>query len=309
MILAAGVGTRLRPLSLTRPKVLAAVQNRPLLHWLIDYLKGAGAEAVILNAHHLGSLLLEHVAAHAFGIPVQVRVEKDLLGTGGGIRNVEDFWDDQPFVVLNGDILSFVDIQEVLRSHKLSEAWATLVLTDEPRFNTVRVTADGRVSDFAHEQQTSCLAFTGIHILDRRMLEVIPADTPISIIDCYERAIASGRTVRGHVVKGQFWRELGSLDGYMQAHRDLFHMKNAPMPGLQVGGTPVIHPSARRAAGVKLAGMVCIGAGCHLPDGVSIEESILWERVQVHAGCSVRNSIIGDGVAVRESVQDAVLIA
>ncbi|HYA03445.1 MAG TPA: sugar phosphate nucleotidyltransferase, partial [Syntrophobacteria bacterium] len=104
MILAAGLGTRLRPLTLSRPKVLMPVQNRPLLHWVLNYLKREGAEAVVLNAHHLSHILIAHVSAQDFGIPVQVRAEGKLLGTGGGIRNVADFWDHRPFVVMNGDI-------------------------------------------------------------------------------------------------------------------------------------------------------------------------------------------------------------
>ena len=105
-----GYGTRLRPLTLTRPKVLAPVQNRPLLHWLIDYLLASGAEAIVVNAHHLSELLVGYLEAQDFGVPVEVRTEKEIMGTGGGIRNVSDFWDDRPFVVVNGDVLTSIDI-------------------------------------------------------------------------------------------------------------------------------------------------------------------------------------------------------
>jgi mannose-1-phosphate guanylyltransferase len=308
MILAAGLGMRFRPLTLTRPKVLAPVQHRPLLHWLVDYLRGAGAEALIINAHHLNRMLVDHVRDEDFGIPVQVRVERRLLDTGGAIRNVADFWDGRPFVVVNGDILSSVDLQGVLASHTRSGAAATLVLTDEPRFNCVQVGGDGRIAGFSGRAGSS-LAFTGIQVLDPSVLEAIPAGAVVSIIDSHRRLIAAGRPVMGHQAAGGFWRELGTPLRYLDVHRELFQMEQAPLPGLEVGGKPVLHPSVRLGAGVQFTGMACIGAGSILEDGVRVEESILWDQVRVKAGCCIRNSIVTDGVVVRESVEDAVIVA
>jgi mannose-1-phosphate guanylyltransferase len=309
MILAAGLGTRLRPLTLSRPKVLMPVQNRPLLHWLLDYLKRGGAEAAVLNAHHLSHVLAAHVARQDFGIPVQVRVEGTLLGTGGGIRNVADFWDHRPFVVMNGDILSGVDLQEVLDRHLRRRALATLVLIDEPRFNQVELGADGRILRFRGGQSGSSLAFTGIQVVSPEVLNVIPAEGASSIIHSYERLIASGGLVMGHVVLGQYWRELGEVATYHEAHREFTGLEKSPIPGLQIGAGAVLHPSARMGRGARLIGAVCIGAGCDVADGTTIEDSILWDRVRVGAGCSVKSSIIGDGVEVRESMTNVVLVA
>lgn len=306
MILAAGYGTRLRPLTLDRPKVLVPVQNRPLMHWLVEYLWSTGAEEVIVNGYHLSEKLTEYVEAEDFPIPVQVRVEEILLGTGGGIRNVADFWDERPFVVINGDILSSIDLQEILGSHDRSDAAATLVLKDEPRFNGVEIASDGRILSFRGSSDKG-LAFTGIHVLDPRVLAGIPAETPISIIDCYMQLISAGTKVMAHVVKEQFWRELGSLDGYLQVHQELFRMGTAPVPGLQVGGKPVVHESARLEAGVRFQGMVCIGAGSELNKEVEVQESVIWDQVKVKVGCSIRDSIIGDGVEVRESLKGEVI--
>ncbi|MFP3870968.1 MAG: sugar phosphate nucleotidyltransferase [Syntrophobacteria bacterium] len=306
MILAAGLGSRLRPLTLERPKVLVPVQNRPLLHWLIDYLRGAGAEAVIINAHHLSRALVEHVRSEKFNIPVEVRVEESLLDTGGGIRNVADFSEGRPFVVINGDIFSAIDIQEVLGSHLCSGAKATLVLTDEPRFNQVQVAVDGRILSFTGGPGQR-LAFTGIQVLDPQGLMDIPARTPVSIIDFYGQLIAAGSKVMAHVVEGEFWRELGTPERYLQLHQEFFRLKTPPLPGVQVGGKPAVHPSVRLGAGVELEGAVCLGAGSVLGDGVKVHGSILWDRVEVRAGCSVTASIICDRVVVREPVRDAVI--
>jgi mannose-1-phosphate guanylyltransferase len=308
MILAAGLGTRLRPLTLSRPKVLVPVQTRPLLHWLVEYLRLSGAEAVIINAHHLGGTLVDYVDKEDFGIPVEVRVEESILGTGGGIRNVVDFWDNRPFVVINGDILSSIDIQEVLRSHQRSAADATVVLTDDPQFNTVTVAEDGRITSFRGGPGPH-LAFTGIQVLTPGVLEIIPTETAVSIIDCYLDLMAAGGKVMAHAVHEPFWRELGSLAGYHKSHHDLFHLDYVPLTGLRVNMKSVVHSSARLGSGVSLDGMVCIGAGCELGGGVQVQNSVLWDKVQVRTGCTIRNCIIADRVVVQEPVSNAVLVA
>lgn len=306
MILAAGLATRLRPLSLSRPKVLAPVQNRPLLDWLVAYLCSGGAEEVIVNTYHLSEKLTEYVQRSDFPIPVHLRVEEALLGTGGGIRNVMDFWDHRPFVVVNGDILSAIDLQGVLRSHEESGAAVTLVLKDEPPFNGVTVGHDGRILGFTGGSEQH-LAFTGIHVLERRLLAEIPVDVPSSIIDCYLGLIARGEKVMAHVVQHDFWRELGSLKGYLQIHEEFFRMSQTPVPGVQVDGKAVVHESARLGSGVHVDGMVCIGAACTLEHGAVIQGSVIWEHAIVGSGCSIRDSIIGDGVVVTESQEGVVI--
>lgn len=306
MILAAGLATRLRPLTLSRPKVLIPVQGRPLLHWLVEYLRSGGAEEIIVNGFHLSEKLLAYVDSVDFPIPVQVRVEKTLLGTGGGIRNVADFWDDRPFVVVNGDILSSIDLQELLSSHESSGADATLVLRDEPRFNSVQVDKDGRILGFRGGSGQH-LAFTGIQVIEPRVLGNIPAAVPISIIDSYLELIATGRKVMAHVVREEFWRELGSPEGYLEVHREFYRMVKAPLAALTVGGERVVHESARLGPGVRLGGMVCIGAECELENGAAVQGSVIWDQVQIRAGCLVRDCIIGDGVVVTESLEGKVI--
>jgi mannose-1-phosphate guanylyltransferase len=306
MILAAGLATRLRPLTHGRPKVLIPIQNRPLLHWLLEYLCGAGAEEVIINAHHLSDELVDAVQRANFPIPVHVQVEKVLLGTGGGIRNVADFWDERPFVVINGDILSYIDLREVCLKHESSDAMVTLVLKDEPRFNRVQVAEDGRILSFSGGPEKH-LAFTGIHVLNPEVLAIIPADSPISIIDCYLQLISRGKKVMAHVVKAQYWRELGSLERYLQVHQELFQLREAPFQGLKVGGKPVVHESARLRSDTRLNGMVCIGRDCEVDSDVVINESVIWDQVKVETGCSIRRSIIGDGMVVTESLEGVVV--
>jgi mannose-1-phosphate guanylyltransferase len=302
MILAAGLATRLRPLTHSRPKVLIPIQNRPLLHWLVEFLYSAGAEEVIVNGYHHSDQLVDSVQRGAFPIPVHVREEEVLLGTGGGIRNVADFWDEHPFVVINGDILTSIDLKEVWLKHKNSGAMATLVLKDESRFNRVKVDEDGRILSFTGGPGKN-LAFTGIQVLNPELLAAIPAHIPISIIDCYVQLISESKKVMAHVVRNQYWRELGSLEGYLQVHQELFNLTKTPFQGLRTGENPIVHESARLGCNSRLEGMVCIGQECELDRDVVVEESVIWDQVRVGAGCSIRNSIIGDGVVVTESLE------
>jgi len=306
MILAAGLATRLRPLTHSRPKVLIPIQNRPLLYWLVDFLWSAGAEEVIVNGYHLSDKLVDLVERSYFPIPVNVRLEKVLLGTGGGIGNVADFWDERPFVVINGDILTSIDLREVFLKHESSGAMATLVVKDEPLFNRVQVAEDGRILSFAGGPENH-LAFTGIQVLSPEILGVIPADIPMSIIDCYLQLISRGEKVMAHVAKEKYWRELGSLEGYLQVHQELFKLRKPPFQGLHVGGRPVVHESARIGSHTKLHGMVCVGRKCEVDSDVILQESVIWDQVIIKAGCSVRNSIIGDGVVVTESLEGVVI--
>jgi len=282
------------------------VQNRPLLLWLVDYLSSAGAEEIIVNAHHLAEKVVEYIRNAHFPIPVQIRVEKTLLDTGGGIRNVLDFWDDRPFVVINGDILSSIDLQEVFKIHQRSGAIATLVLKDDPRFNVVRVADDGRIRSFTGGGEGH-LAFTGIQILSPRVLSTIPAGVPVSVIDCYLQLISTGEKVMAYVAKDGYWRELGSLPSYLRVHQELFQMEKAPLQGLQVGGRPVVDESTRVGTDTRFDGMVCIGAESKLNSRVTIEGSVIWDQVQIGSGCSIRESIVGDGVVVMGSLEGVAL--
>jgi len=233
-------------------------------------------------------------------------VEKKLLGTGGGIRNVKDFWDERPFVVINGDILSCIDLQEVLRYHKDSGASVTMVLVDEPKFNNVAVGADGRIVAFRREAGSKNLAFTGIQVIDPQILAHIP-DGAVSIIDCYRSLISTGERIIGLVVDKRCWRELGSLAAYVQVHREFANgTADQELTGRHCR-TAAVDSTAKLGAGVELRGMVWIGKGCRIEDRVTIVDSILWDGVQVKVGCTVRRSIVADGVAVNQSVVGAVL--
>ena len=241
MILAAGFGTRLLPLTEKRPKPLFPILGRPLIDILIRGLESAGCEAVIINTHHLAHLIDAFVKAQAYSIAVTTRYEPTILGTGGAIKNVEDFWDDEPFVVLNSDILTNIDLVEVYRFHLNHKDPVTLVVHDCARFNHVWVDSSHHINGFGHtapcpppardfarsapartagDAKNRQLAFTGIQVLDPRILSFIPKGTFCSIIDAYCEMIAQGLTIKGFIARNHYWYDIGTMEGYRVATRE-----------------------------------------------------------------------------------------
>jgi aminoglycoside/choline kinase family phosphotransferase/UTP-glucose-1-phosphate uridylyltransferase len=224
LILSAGLGTRLRPYTRVTPKPLFSINEKPVLGLAIERLRQAGCHSVIVNTHHGRERIDAFVQAHDFGIPVRTRFESELLGTGGAIRNVADFWADGPLLVVNADIVTTIDLAAVYRFHR-AHAWpVTMVMHDYPIFDTVAVDDQGFVTGFAAADTlpngSRRMAFTGIHVLDRSVLDFIPATGPSHIIDAYGQMIHAGCKLKAYSVEGHYWRDIGTPDSYRRAVMD-----------------------------------------------------------------------------------------
>ncbi len=223
MILAAGFGTRLLPYSNSTPKPLFTIGSRPVLDIIIRQLLDAGCRAIVINTHHLHDKIASFVAKQNYSIPITVRHEPEILGTGGGIKNVADFWTREPFVVINSDIVTDVDLKQVYQFHLKHPHSVTLVLHDFPRYNNVTVTPDGFVnafynlSDLRKTTHEDVLAFTGIQILDPVVLQYIPENTFYSSIDAYREMIAGGKKIKGFIVQDHCWQDIGTPESYRKA--------------------------------------------------------------------------------------------
>jgi len=223
LILAAGFGTRLLPFTQHTPKALFTISGRPLIDITIKRLCLAGIEAVMINTHHLGDQLQSHVAGRDYGIPVYVRYEAEILGTGGAIKNVADFWDDEPFIVINGDIVSDIDLKEVYRFHTHHPYWVTLVLADDPDFNTVTIDDNQFITALKKPPNGSPptragnrLTFTGIHILNPELLNFIPDKGYSDIIDVYSRLLTQRIRLKAFKPANGNWRDLGTPQRYAE---------------------------------------------------------------------------------------------
>ena len=223
LILAAGFGTRLKPYTDHTPKALFPFRGRPLLDRIIDDLKRAGCREILVNTHHLGNRIKRHITEQRYDIPVRIRHEPRILGTGGAIKNAGDFIGDQPFMVINSDIVTDIDLASVYRFHTRHSHPATLVLLDHPAFNTVRVTGDHFIAGFdGVVPQTGKLpgrklAFTGIQVLNPSCLDFIPSGTFSSSITAYAKMIASGLKIKAYMADSCHWKDIGMPERYKSA--------------------------------------------------------------------------------------------
>jgi len=295
MILAAGLGTRLFPLTRFRPKALVPIVNKPIIGRTIEYLKRYGVGKIIVNAHHHHEQLLDYLGGgEAFGLEIEVRVEPIILGTGGGIKNTEDFWDEEPFLVINGDVSANIDLKAAYEIHQSSGALVTLVLHDREPFNQVKVDRDMGIVDIAKGNTPNRLAFTGIHVIDPPVLKHIPKGVFSSIISCYKGLIASGEPLKAYIAQGHYWFDVGSVDGYIEANRGLLKEPFAIAEDCTVG------------PGVRFEEWAIVGARCRLEKHVEIRRSILWEDVTVRGGRKIRDSIITSSRIVDRDVIEEV---
>jgi aminoglycoside/choline kinase family phosphotransferase/choline kinase len=223
LILAAGYGTRLRPYTDHTPKPLFTIAGRPLLDVIIGQLQKAGCKAVIINTHHLHPKIEAFLAAQKYSLEVFTRYEPQILGTGGAIKNVADFWDNQPFMVINADIVADIDLKEVYRAHCRHHPAATLVLCDDPVFNSVAVRQNKWITGFYNQTDGEImpsdylLTFTGIQVLEPQVLNYIPANSFYSSIDAFKKILAAGKRLMAFITSKDRWQDIGTPESYRQA--------------------------------------------------------------------------------------------
>jgi len=218
-ILAAGLGTRLRPYSEHTPKPLFPVGGRPLIDRLIHQLEDHGFTHIAINLHHLAGQVENFIKRQEYRARITLLYEPEILGTGGGIKNLGAFWTDDPLLVINSDIFTDIDLRAVWDDHLNSGCQATLVVHDRAEFNTVTVTADNRIVSFTgcagQEDQTTCLAFTGIQVIEPEFIKYCPDQAFFSSIAVYQAMIDAGRSVRAYPVHKYHWEDIGSPERYM----------------------------------------------------------------------------------------------
>lgn len=284
MILAAGLGTRLKPLTDSTPKALVPIVNKPIINRTIDYLKSYGVRRIVVNAHHHSKRIVDYLNnGGPFGIEIDVRVEPEILGTGGGIGNTKDFWDNEPFIVINADILTDIHLNKAYERHRSSGGLATLILHDHEPFNQVLIDNRGCITDIGTQKNPSRLAFTGIHVVEPELLSYIPESGFSDIMDCYRRLIRSGKRISAYITEGHYWRDIGNIGSYIQANKDVLGRSSKMF---FQGSHTVLHPS------VRLSEWAVVGDHVALEQGVEIRRSIIWDHVRVKRGCTITDSIV-----------------
>ncbi len=299
MILAAGYGTRLWPLTEDRTKPAIPFLGRPLVGYVAEYLAQYGMGEVVVNLHHRPESVREALGdGSRFNVRLFYVEEQEILGTSGALDNARHLLEADTFIVVNGKIITDINLSEALETHRRTGAIATLILRPNPareRFSMVH-TSGGLVTGFGgmpepedesdNEGGNSSeepLMFTGIQILEPRIFDYIPRGVfSHSTTDVYPQAMARGERIAAHVSQGM-WYELSTIERYL-------HISLALM--------------------AKEGRDVYAGDGCVISPSASVSKSVLWENVRVDEGARVRRAVLADGVHVRagEVIEHAAVV-
>jgi len=312
-ILAAGLGTRLRPLTFTTPKALVPVLNRPLLGVWLDQLREAGATRVALNTHHLAAQVHHFLEANSpSGLEVAVRHEPEILGTGGGLRSLGKALGEAPFLAVNADIITDLDLAALFGGHR-EGALATLVLHDCPPYNQVWVNLEGKVTGIGGpppaEAGWSALAYTGVQIVSQRMRERLPEQGYADLVAAWREALAGGEQLDAVVVSGHFWQDLGTLESYLAVHTKLLSGASLRLAGFFPPlADPLVGEGTMLAEGVTCAGGVCLGRGVRVGQGAWLRNTVVWDGASIAPGVRLEHCVVGQGARVTVSARRRIVV-
>jgi mannose-1-phosphate guanylyltransferase len=310
-ILAAGLGTRLRPLTDLVPKTLLPILNRPLLGMLLAQLEDAGFFQAAVNTHHLGEQVQRFLAGRPWSLNLSISPEPELLGTGGGLRQLGEILRAEKFLTLNGDILTDLDLAAVYRSHQ-PEAITTLVLHDFPGFNNVWLDTRGRLAGIGSPSANAAgppLAYTGVQVVGKKMLEYLPPEGYYDLVAAWRQALAAGEKIDTLVVSGHFWQDLGSLQGYLAAHCRLLKGEGSGLARLLPPlSDPLLGPGVVLGRGVNCLGCVCLGSGVEVGNEAILNNTVVGEGAWIGPGVRLEGCLVAPGARVGRSARDAIVM-
>jgi mannose-1-phosphate guanylyltransferase len=322
VVLVGGQGSRLRPITYDVPKAMVPLRNQPFMGYMMDFLRHAGLEGAVLSLGYLPDPIQEYFEGKDLdGFSIDYAMEDTALGTAGGIKNAEGYLDGGPFVVVNGDVLSGMDLRVAIEKHKESDALATIVLTsveDPTAYGLVEVDHEMLVHRFlekpAADEVTTNLVNGGIYVLEPEVLAMIPSGREVSIEREIFPYLQAERRLRAYV-SSSYWRDIGTPRSYLAASQDVLSGAVGAREGfdyLQVDpsavlgkGVKVLPPVSIAADcvlehGATVGGRSSLGRGCEIGEGAVVEGSILFDGAEVEAHAVVRGSIIGLGARVSQ---------
>ena len=285
MILAAGFGTRLRPLTLITPKTLMPIANIPLIDRIMEYLACFGADDVIINAHYMPDKIIDHFTSRKGLITPKIAVENEILGTGGGIANMAAHLNSKDFLVINGDIFCCPDLDSLIDTHYKTGALATLLLHDYETLNKISLNEEGLITEIPEGYPKLCgkrYAFTGIQVISCEAVDRIPGrDVFSDIMDCYRALIKEGKPIAGLVAEGMYWCDIVNPYMYMEANRHAMNREK----------------------------LICGKDSVILPDTCIDDWAIVGNRVKFGRNSTVRRSVIWDDAVIEDNstIEDSVV--
>jgi mannose-1-phosphate guanylyltransferase len=310
MVLAAGLGTRLRPLTYEMAKPMAPVLNRPIMEHILELLKRHGFEDLVANLSYLPEQVREPFGdGSAHGVSLEWSFEEELLGTAGGVRKVRDFFGEEPFLVMAADALTDIDLGALREAHRSNDGIATLSVKrvpDTSEYGVVVTGADGRIQGFQEKpdpaEALSNLASCMIYVFEHEIFDYFPDREKVDFaLDVFPVLLDNDVPFYVHEIDA-YWNDVGSLDEYLQGNLDALLgavRVDAPRDGLRVddrdaGEPPVLlGPGCEIGEDVRLEGPLVIGEGCRIGARSALKESVVLPGTDVPPNALLARAIVG----------------
>jgi mannose-1-phosphate guanylyltransferase len=326
MVLAAGVGSRLEPLTNQVPKPMVPIANRPVMQHILSLLRKHGITEVISNLHYQADKIEEYFGdGSKFGMKMQFLVEKELTGDAGGVRACKQFFGDETFIVLMGDLLTDADLTKIIREHKQKKALASIAIKrmdDVTQFGVVVTNADGFITGFQEkpkkEEALSNHISTGIYILEPEVFNHIPPSGTYGFgRQLFPSLVQQGLPVLGVPIDEYYWSDVGTIGQYRQANYDALegnvkvevngrpHDHGLVEEGASIAtdahieGKLYLGRNSKIEANVVIKGAVLIGDDCRVESGAELEDTIVWSGTKIGRGSKLTNCVVGSDCAVQ----------
>jgi mannose-1-phosphate guanylyltransferase/phosphomannomutase len=317
VIMAGGEGTRLRPLTINRPKPMVSMVDRQALHHILVLLKMHGITDVVITVQYLANAIQDYYSDGSnYGVNITYSVEGTPLGTAGSVKNAEHLL-QEPFLVISGDALTDIDLTAVIQEHQRTGAMATLVLTRVPTpldYGVVIIDDEGHVKQFLEKpswgEVFSDTVNTGIYVLNPEVFRYIEKDKKLDWSrEVFPNMLHDGQKVMGYVADG-YWTDVGNIEEYMRACSDyLNNHVNLPRVGHHLGGNIWIENDADIAPSAQLHGPIFLGHGVKIRSGVTIhgpvcirDYTIVDANAHIDRSLIWRNSYIGERAELRGAI-------
>ncbi|MBY0547012.1 MAG: NDP-sugar synthase [Candidatus Obscuribacterales bacterium] len=325
MVLAAGVGSRLDPLTTQLPKPLVPVANRPVMEHILLLLKKHGFNDVISNLHYQPEKIESFFGSGSqLGMNLEFRCEKELSGDAGGVRACKDFLGTDTFIVLMGDLLTEADLTTIVSEHKRKKALASIAVKqveDVSQFGVALFNDDGFIHGFQEKpspaEALSNFASTGIYVLEPEVFSHMPATGSYGFgRQLFPKLIAEKLPVLAIETK-DYWSDVGTINQYKKANFDAaageLHLHLPPLstkfrchleegamvePGVTLAGHLILGKNSRIAPGVTIKGTAVIGDNCVVEKNVSLNDVVIWSNTRIEESAVLENTIIGENCVV-----------
>jgi NDP-sugar pyrophosphorylase family protein len=319
LIMAAGYGTRLEPLTLAVPKPMVPIVNFPTMQHNLELLKKHGFTDITANIHYHPEQIENYFGDGVkFGVNLSYSFEEKLLGTAGGVKLMAETIAkiDETFVVLSSDALTDINLDRLVEFHRRKKALVTVALcrvTDVREFGVVLQDADERITGFqekpAPEEAHSDLANTGIYVFEPAILKMIPAGPYDFGRQLFPRLVAEGAAIYGYKMV-EYWNDVGGLDKYVQSNYDaMTGAVRIGLPGRRHGKSTWIGERGRIAASARFEGSVIIGDHCTVGQDVYIKDAVIGDKCTIENGAVIVGSVLWSNVTVgaRAEVRDSIV--